>query len=228
MTDSNPARERAIGNFATRLQRQQERQRQRDEQEQPALYAGGGRIRPLGAAGDVSPRLIQTSGGLPIGTPVSQSQGLVGAMPAAPQDNSEALRVLKGEIAAVAFARGMQVGDVPPVDPGRYPFDLFWNQTAATLYFWRPSTTEEEGEWVSFLGGKDELNGYIADAADGSSYPLITSARYRSKVIAVFTSGTPTATLSPAAGSVLEVGDSLALVVSGSGELSFTVELERA
>lgn len=223
---SQLAREKAQAAFADRIAQQVDQQRQYEEQEQPALYAGGGRIRPLGAAGPVAPRLIQTSGGLPVGTPVAQSQGLVGAMPRAAGDNGEAVRLLKDELAAVALARGMQVGAVPPVDPGRYPNDLYWDNEAAALYYWQPSTTTEEGQWRSFLGATEELNAYFENATS-KTYPIITSCRYRTLVVALFTSGTPTATLSPAPGTILEVGDSLGLVVTGSGELAWTVELRR-
>jgi len=72
------------------------------------------------------------------------------------------------------------------------------------------------------------VHGYIPSVS-AQTYPIIAYAEFPLLVGELHTSGTITATTSPAEGELIAVGETLGLVVTaGSGAVSFTIGMKRA
>lgn len=162
MSTQDIATQTALDAWADRVDRQLEAQQLQQRTPQPTLYAGGGRILPLGASGSLPARGTTTTGGLAIGDPVGNTQGLIGAMPSLDTVNRQIaadFRQVYGSLGEVAINRGVQLGTANPNDLAgggetqlaRYPYDLYyWSQWGA-LYYWEPSTPAQAGTWVALL-----------------------------------------------------------------------------
>ncbi|MBE7384364.1 MAG: hypothetical protein F6J95_023495 [Leptolyngbya sp. SIO1E4] len=155
------------------------------EKEPLSYFAGGGKVKLLGANSAIAPRGIQANANLGVGDPVQLNGGLVSATPGLGSTQAELEAIISEQQKAIARLRSLLI---------------------------------------------DEQNGAIESVQDGV-YPIIPRVEIRSKVEDLFTSGSSaaTATLSPAIGEILEVGDRLDLNISNAdGQLlSFTIKLLR-
>lgn len=153
------AEQRLIQQTEERIARQANAQQLYETQEQPSIYAGQGRVLPLGAAGPITPRALQTTGTNRIGNPVQLSQGIVSSQPALGLDVD--LSEIQSDLSNVAYNRGIRVIDFDPMDssqsepgiiyPPRYPYDQVYRSDTQQLYYWNPSTEEVEGSWVRYI-----------------------------------------------------------------------------
>ena len=140
-----------------RIARQANAQQLYETQEQPSIYAGQGRVLPLGAAGPITPRALQTTGTNRIGNPVQLSQGIASSQPALGQDVD--LTEIRADLADIAVGRGALVGTDNPNDTdgsgiklaALYPNQLYWRSDIGALYRWQAGTEAAAGEWVALL-----------------------------------------------------------------------------
>ena len=178
--DGNIARV-TIRTQTERLERQQERRdRSRSKAGQTAFYEGSGNYRRLGGDGGYRPRGIVTSGGIPVGARTPANDNLIGGMPAG--DFGLNLRAIEDRIAEVSAASGPQIGDPNPNDLAgdgsgqkaspRYPQDHYYQSSTGTLWQWRTSTEEDEGEWEVISAVKNLVTVGIASPAV-QQYPVI-------------------------------------------------------
>jgi len=187
VTTQDAATQTALDAWADRVDRQLEQQARQQTTPQPTLYAGGGRVKPLGAAGPLPARGTTTTGGMAIGDPVATSQGLVGAMGSLDTVSRQIaadFRQVYGALGEVAIQRGIQVGAADPSDTagdgsgtrqlGRYPYDLYWRPTQGALYYWNPSTSSTPGTWAAFAqqasGPGDPDTAAVVGVVAGATY----------------------------------------------------------
>ena len=152
------ARDRVLQAITTRLDKTQEAERLRRAIEQPTLYDGASRVRPLGAAGAVPVRGVNSTGGLAKGQPVQASQGIISGFPDAINQGEFKLAVARLErlVAEVRNRRGLQVFDGDPNDtansganPAFQEFDYqgLYDRVNELLYYWQPSDGVTAGLW---------------------------------------------------------------------------------
>lgn len=183
----------AISQQAERLRKRQAKIEARKSASQPTLGAGPGKLQELGQ-NPVSSRGNISSGSTPIGSPISNAQGLVGGMPGTISDRRR-LDSVSDRLASVARGRGAQIGAFDPNDttgvgdgsdektiqPHRYPFDFFWSTNLYQLYYWQPSTATEAGLWVAFgLGALTDVT-VVIESPSAQTYVVVfdTSVRWR-------------------------------------------------
>lgn len=189
----------AISQQAERLRKRQAKIDARKNASQPTLGAGPGKLQELGQ-NPVSSRGNISSGSTPIGSPVSNTQGLVGGMPGSVSDRRR-LDSVSDRLASVARARGAQIGAFDPNDttgvedgsgektiqPHRYPFDFFWSTSEHQLYYWQPSTATEAGLWTAFgLGALTDVT-VVIESPSVQSYVVVFDASVRWRVLGAST-----------------------------------------
>jgi len=227
------AREKLLQATENRTQYQLEA----SQQPAPTYYHGANRVKPLGANNAIRPRGFQANAPLGQGDRVTDQGGLIQATPRSNQGGDPALRNQvdqHGRLLA-KLTPPIQTGQGNPNETesepgvltysGRFDGDFYLDTDSGTFWRWDNSVPE----WLPVQ--IEDLHGEI-EATKNRTYTLITSASYAVKVVSLETGGSSaaTATLSPAVGSTLAIGDSLGLVVTGGddADLSFTVKLARA
>jgi hypothetical protein len=164
-----------------RLQRKAERQQQRiNNPARPARQGPNGSVIPLGGDAANPIRTIGgTSGGTPVGSPVTLSSGgISGGMPRGVEVTSQQLRALEEKAARIDFTAGLQVIAANPNDLdgdgsdrqklARRPGDCCLDTTTGTYYYW--NTTEKL--WITIATPRQKRGIGIAAPAV-QQYPFM-------------------------------------------------------
>jgi len=164
-TGREAALAKVMSSVNERIQFQVDQKTRHEWVEQPTLYAGQKLVKPLGG-NELRPRGFQATSGIQAGDPVQASQGVISGTPGFGQTWRDPLQKVVNSLSQVALERGMQVAEIedpndapdpatgdPTGSPvgARYPYDAFWSLAKQSLWYWKPSTTAEAGEWLEIL-----------------------------------------------------------------------------